>query len=94
MANGPIDKVKSYPLEVAIWENEGKDGRPYFNATINRTYTTGEGKQKEYKQTSQLRKQDLPAAALLLEQAWGIINELEDAARARSRPSSNEQPPY
>ena len=98
MANGPIDKVKCYPIEAAIWENQGKDGRPYFMVTINRTYTVEEGGRKEYKQTTNLRKQDLPAAALLLEKAWDRINEFEDAVRSREQSArhavTGEHPPY
>ncbi len=82
--SGPIEKVADYPLEVAIWKNEGSDGRPYYNASLQRTFTVDDPQtgKKEYKRTTQLRKQDLCAAAELMRVAYHKIRALEEKDRA------------
>lgn len=73
-----MSKCAEYPLEVAIWENES-EGRRYYSVSVSRTYTvtdedTGE---KEYKRTSQLRKQDLLLTAMLMQDAFKTVSRLE-----------------
>lgn len=77
----PVEKCSQYPLDAAIWENQGRDGDTYYNVSLTRTYTvtdpdTGE---KTYHRTTQLRKQDLLLAGELLRLAWYKIRALEDA---------------
>jgi len=78
---GPVEKVSDYPLEVAIWKNEGTDGRPYYGASLQRTYTVDVEGKKEYKHTSQLRKQDICMAAELMRVAYHKIRALEEKDR-------------
>jgi len=62
----PIEKFRARPLELAVWENEGKDGEKYYTFTLNRSYKTDDG---EWKNTTSLRAFDLPVAASLLSRA-------------------------
>jgi len=84
--SGPVHKEADYPLEVSVWKNESREegGLPYYNASLQRTYTVDDpatGK-KEYKRTGQLRKQDLCAAAELMRLAYHSIRALEEKDRA------------
>ena len=77
-AKPPVAKCSEYPLEVAIWENSGSEGRKYYSVSITRRYSvTDAGGTKEYKNTPQLRKQDLLLAGMLLQDAFRTIARLE-----------------
>ena len=94
MGNGPIERIKSYPIEVAIWQHEGENG-PYFTTSVQRSY---KNKQGEWQQTTSFRRQDLLVLSHLLGKAYDTIEELEDAARSRqrsvSRPVPDSECPY
>jgi len=68
--NRPIHSIKSCGLDVAIWENNFKDGTSY-SVTIQRSYKV---ESEGWKQTGFLRKTDLLLAARLIEQAFDYIN--------------------
>ena len=82
MAQRPIESLRSFPIEVAIWEQDGKEGRKFYNVTCSRSYKNSEGK---YMSTPNLNKNDLLLAARLLGKAHDVIVELESAAHARSK---------
>ena len=83
MAKAPEIKIKRFPLEVAVWANESSDGRTYYTTRLSRSWkdeSTG-----EYKNTDALFTSDLPAAALLLEDAYREIVKRESEDRATSK---------
>ena len=61
----PIKKVNVGGIDVAIWENESKNGK-YYTTTMERSYKDGE----EWKKTGSLRTSDLPKAILALQKAY------------------------
>lgn len=64
MSNRPVQQFKQSPIEVAIWEQDGKYGK-FHNCTIQRNYK----KDNAWKSTTSMRFDDLPILVSLLEQA-------------------------
>jgi hypothetical protein len=62
----PVKKVKVGAVEVAVWENQSKEGNKFFTTSMERNYKDGE----EWKKTSSLRENDLPKAILALQKAF------------------------
>ncbi len=62
----PICKLTAFPVDLAIWKNENKDGDVWFSAKLSRRYKDGD----DWKNTSSLRPQDFPLAAALLQEAF------------------------
>jgi hypothetical protein len=61
----PVKKIKAGGIDVAVWENDGKNGK-YYTTTLERSYKDGE----EWKKTNSLRTSDLPKAILALQKAY------------------------
>ena len=62
-------KTNGGTMEVAIWENEvgeGREKRMVFNVSIKRSWHDG----KEWNDTASMRVQDLPALAMLTQEAY------------------------
>lgn len=72
--NVPELKLSSGGISVTVWRNErqGKQGQPTEFSTISlqRSYKDNEG---NWKNTSQLRVNDLPKAALALNKAYEYL---------------------
>ena len=71
-SNKPWKVLRSSGVSASIFENsvKTKDGEvTYFKVSLTRTYRDGD----EWKSTSSLSRDDLPVAALLLQQAWSAI---------------------
>ena len=66
---GPAHEIKLGVIRATIWENETSDHETWFNVTISRCYRIGD----EMKDTSSLRKNDLPVAMAALEMAYRWI---------------------
>jgi hypothetical protein len=70
----PLKSFKSGALQVAIWENEnlGADGQPQLFRTVSfdRRYKDKNG---EWKSSNNLRVNDLPKAALMLQKAYEYL---------------------
>lgn len=70
----PVKSFKSGALQVAIWENEnlGPDGQPQLFRTVSfdRRYKDKSG---EWKSSNNLRVNDLPKAALMLQKAYEYL---------------------
>ena len=62
----PVKSIKVGGVEVAVWENTNKEGKPFYTTTLDRSYKTGE----EWKKTASLRNTDLPKAILALQEAY------------------------
>lgn len=76
--NKPWKVLRSSGVSASIFENSvrTKDGEvTYFKVSLTRTYRDGE----EWKSTTSLSREDLPIAALLLQQAWAAIVTAEAA---------------
>lgn len=73
--NGPIKSLRSGAIQVAIWENEtlGQDGQPRSYQTVSFERRYKDPKSGEWKNTNQLRINDLPKAALLLSKAYEYL---------------------
>lgn len=67
----PVKKFSVGGVQVAIWENEGKEGSVYYTVSFDRRY---KDKNDEWKSTSSLKANDLPKAILALEKAYEYIS--------------------
>lgn len=72
----PIHEVTYWPVRVSIWRNESDDGsRVNYSTVVNRVYSTGEGKKKEWHSTPSLDVEDILPAAKALEEAFAWIHQ-------------------
>ncbi|VVC00382.1 Uncharacterised protein [uncultured archaeon] len=74
----PVAKFRAGGIQVAIWENETKEGGSYKTVSIDRRYKAGE----EWKSTKSFRQNDLPKAILALQKAFEYVSMKEDFAEA------------
>lgn len=72
---GPV-ATGSGLVEVAVWENHGANDKPFYTATVQRSYTSPDSK---WQRTQVLTKFDLLTVAQLLMQAWEWICKEHDA---------------
>lgn len=76
-SNKPWKVFRSSGVSASIFENQTdtKDGgsKSYYKVSLTKTYRDGD----EFKSTSSLSRDDLPAAVLLLQLAWASIQEAE-----------------
>lgn len=79
--SAPVKKFSAGGVQIAIWENEGAEGRTYNTVSIDRRYKNKDG---EWKSSSSLKLNDIPKAVLALQKAYEYIAlkepEAEDAA--------------
>ena len=66
---GPRARFTAGGVQVAIWENEGKEGRTYNTVSMERRYKVGD----QWKSTSSLKQEDIPKAVLALQTAYEYI---------------------
>jgi hypothetical protein len=62
----PTHEIKLGVIRATIWENATEDRDSWFNVTLSRRYRSGE----EWKETSSLRRDDLPVAMMALDMAY------------------------
>lgn len=75
--NEPVARVQDGLLQLAIWKNEGEDGRAFYSASaVERSCKDQAG---EYRQTSSLSGSQLLQAARLYALAYDQVRELQDA---------------
>jgi len=67
----PKKKFSVGAIQVAVWENESKDGNKFSTVSIDRSY---KDKKDEWKKTTSLRQADLPKAVLALQKAYEWIS--------------------
>jgi hypothetical protein len=70
MAEKPIHKISVGAIQVAVWENQGKEGNVFNSVSLQKTYKQGE----EWKKTSNLKQNDLPKAVLALQKAFEYLS--------------------
>lgn len=86
----PVKVFRLRGVSVSVFENRSKaQGRvvTFFKAALQRTYKEGD----EFKATSSLSRDDLPAAQLLLERAWEFILKAEADSRKASSEDEEEE---
>ena len=66
----PIKKFSVGGIQLAIWENEGQEGRKFYSVSFDRRYKDKEG---NWKSTTSLGANDLPKAILALQKAYEFI---------------------
>lgn len=66
----PIQKFSVGGIQIAIWENEAKEGRTFNSVTMQKRYKDGE----EWKTSNSLNASDLPKAVLALNKAYEFIS--------------------
>ena len=66
----PIKKFNAGAVQIAIWENEGKEGNPYNTVSLQKSYKDSKG---EWKNNGSLKVNDIPKAILALEKAYEFI---------------------
>lgn len=66
----PIKKFSVGGVQVAIWENEGKEGVQFNSVSFDRRYKDKEG---NWQSTNSLKMNDLPKAILALQKAYEYL---------------------
>ncbi len=81
--SSPVKKFSVGGVQVAIWENEGKEGSKYYSVSFDRRY---KDKNDEWKSTSSLKANDLPKAILALQKAYEFVSlkEMETGASQKA----------
>jgi len=80
MENKPEKKIRAGPVTATIWQNiSQKDGKEvsYKTISLDRVY---KDKNNEWQNTSVLRVNDLPKAALVLTKAYEYLLSREETA--------------
>ncbi len=71
----PIKKFSAGGVQVAVWENEGKEGKQFYSVSIDRRY---KDKNDEWKSTNSFKAADLPKAVLALNKAYEYLTLKDD----------------
>jgi hypothetical protein len=74
--SSPIKKIKIGQVDVAIWENEGKEGGRYLSATIKKRYY--DKKEDSWKESSSFNLMDLSAVNLASKRAMEFCMEYDE----------------
>lgn len=61
MSNPPVHKIKLGSVQISAWKNTGQNG-DFYTFTFQRSYKDKNG---EWKNTEQMRTNDLPKMSLL-----------------------------
>ena len=67
----PIKKFAVGGIQIAIWENQSKEGNNYYSVSFDRRY---KDKNDEWKSTTSMRANDIPKAVLALEKAYEFLS--------------------
>ncbi len=68
--SNPVKKFSAGAVQVAIWENDGKEGAKFNTVSIQRSYKDKDG---EWKSSNSLNTSDLPKAILTLQKAYEYL---------------------
>ena len=74
----PIHKFGLARIKVAIWENQSKTGKTWFNVEIVRAYWAGDA----WQDSSKFSRDDLPLVAKAADHVFAWIWEQEHSASA------------
>lgn len=73
----PAHEIRLGSIRVTIWANQANDERTWFNTSVARRYKDGD----QWKDTTSLRRDDLPLAAKALDMAHDWIWKQEPPAQ-------------
>jgi len=65
-SKAPVARFNAGAIQVAIWENEGKEGVPFNSVSIQKRYKDGE----QWKSTNSMKMNDVPKAIVALQKAY------------------------
>ena len=66
MSETPESKFNAGSIQVAVWDNESKEGNKFQSISIQKRYKVGE----EWKTTNSLNVNEIPKAILALQKAY------------------------
>lgn len=66
MSETPESKFNTGSIQVAVWDNESKEGNAFQSISIQKRYKVGE----EWKTTNSLNINEIPKAILALQKAY------------------------
>jgi hypothetical protein len=66
----PIKKFSAGSLQLAIWENEGKEGTVFHTISFDKRYKDND----EWKSSNSLKPNDLPKAIALFQKAFDFLS--------------------
>ena len=72
----PAHEIRLGRIRVAIWANRNGQDKVWFNVTMSRSYSDGDG----WKDSSSYRRDDLPVAAKAMDMAFAWIWEQESVS--------------
>ncbi|MFH1586538.1 MAG: hypothetical protein ABID38_01625 [Candidatus Diapherotrites archaeon] len=67
--SSPVKKFSAGGIQVAIWENEGKEGRSFHSVSFDRRYKDKD----EWKSTNSLKTNDIPKAIIALQKSYEYL---------------------
>lgn len=76
----PAHEIRLGSIRVTIWANQNSGERTWFNTTVVRLYKDGE----QWKDTSSLRRDDLPLASKAMDMAHDWIWKQEMPAQSEA----------
>ncbi|MFH1256900.1 MAG: hypothetical protein V1494_06450 [Candidatus Diapherotrites archaeon] len=68
--NSPLKKFSAGAIQVAVWENNGSEGKVFQSVSIDRRYKDKKG---EWKSTHSLKPSDVPKAIVALQKAYEFV---------------------
>ncbi len=68
--SSPIKKFSVGGVQVAVWENQSKEGNQFYTVSLDRRY---KDKDDEWKSSNSFKKNDLPKAVLALQKAYEFL---------------------
>lgn len=66
MSETPESKFNAGSIQIAVWDNESKEGNTFQSISIQKRYKVGE----EWKTTNSLNVNEIPKAILALQKAY------------------------
>ena len=82
--NSPVKRFGAGAVQVAVWENDGKDGEKFNTVSIQRNY---KDKNDEWKSSSSMKISDIPKAILALQKTYEylVLKEREDTEPGKEK---------
>lgn len=77
----PVKKFSTGAVQVAVWENEGKEGNKFYSVSLDKRY---KDKNNDWKSSSSFKMNDLPKAVLALQKAFEFMA-LKDSGQGSER---------
>lgn len=86
--NPPVDKVRMFPVEAAIWQRYTQDGRAVYSATFQRSYKDQQG---AWQRTTSFNGSDLLVLAECARAAYQRIQDIKAEDSANQQPQTQPQ---